>query len=462
MKRILSIALTVMACAAAMAETYVSPTRYDWSNLSNSIVRGASGRYEQARAIFRWLCANIAYDTTYSIHDADTALEQRRGVCQAYCELFYRLAEAQGMRVEIVTGQSKNPDGRVSNDGHAWIFAYTDGNAGILIDPTWGAGSVNGSRFVRNDRPDESWFHVDPHWMIFRHYPDNEVFQLTDRHIDYATFCRLPGLSPRLTDFGYDGRQMLEQSLSSGGRVDMPKCYGKPDIRVVHMPKEGTLRVGADYRFGVRSQAAYEYVVINGNEFFTDWGRSSDGTYAETTFTPGADGRLTIGFRPRGSDGNWTHLVTYTVPAPTAADVRALEQRAPHKSPTLTSLPGYNYKAMNAHGVDWASLLQQVKQQGIRKLPQFYEFGRFNVNSMPMNGRLRPNTTYTFAFSPYEAGDWVIINGEEWLHGWTQDPVSKAWVMTVTTATSGELKLALRPQDCTDNSYTFCVVYDIE
>lgn len=125
--RILIFMITVIALAArAQGPMSVSETKYDWSELAAKIVGDKTAKRDQAYAIYRWLCDNIAYDTSYSIHDADTAIEQKRGVCQAYCEIFYRLAEPLGLEAHIISGFSKD------SDSGAWVMTVQAAPSGTL------------------------------------------------------------------------------------------------------------------------------------------------------------------------------------------------------------------------------------------------------------------------------------------------------------------------------------------
>ena len=146
---------------------------------------------EKARAIYNWICENIAYDTTKQIHDAETCYKTKRGVCQAYCELFCYMAEVTGLTAEIITGITKDAEGKISSDKHSWVFVYTHAYDGIFIDPTWGAGAINEGRFVQGDNRD-TWFNVDPAWMIFSHYPDNNNMQMLDLDVSEEQFKQLP------------------------------------------------------------------------------------------------------------------------------------------------------------------------------------------------------------------------------------------------------------------------------
>lgn len=449
--------LISMNCFAQVPMT-ASETRYDWSGLAEGITRGKTNNYDKAYAIYRWLCDNIAYDTSYSIYDADTAYEQKRGVCQAYSEMFYRLGEAVGIKVDIISGKSKDIDGKIPDDGHAWVFVHTDGNSGILVDATWGAGSVKDGKFTRS-KNDDSWFHVDPAWMIFTHFPDADAYQLLGNKIDYSTFASLPPLQPSLKKFGYKAGNLLSESLS-GKKPDLPICYDFSNIGISKMPLEGTLRVGATYDFIMKPEADYEFSIINGNDFDREW-VVKDG-YHLIKYVPGNTDAVKVGYRKRGSQGNWTSIVSYKVASPSSSDMANLEKMAPHKSPALRNLKNYDTDRLRKRGVDFGKLLAAVKRDNIRQVPLIYDAGDFKLNDVPLNGKLKVGETYQFAFSPYEEGDWVIVNNGKFTHDWKQDPQTRAWVMTVVPEAAGKVVLAFKPQGDTGNSYSYCVEYEAD
>lgn len=159
-----------------------------------NIIGDAQTPINIARRIYDWLCDNIQYDTTKSIHDADTCWRTKKGVCQAYCELFCHIA-GDRLNLEVVGGKCKMPDGNISETSHAWLYVYTDGYKGIFIDPTWGAGGINDGRFVQSVNRD-TWFDVDPAWMIFSHYPENGDMKMLDYDISEEQFKQLPILYP--------------------------------------------------------------------------------------------------------------------------------------------------------------------------------------------------------------------------------------------------------------------------
>lgn len=191
-------------------EAILHESRIDYSKYVHEIVGLAIGIEDKAKAIYQWLCNNIAYDTTYQIHDADRCWKTKRGVCQAYCELFVHLAKQVGITADIISGKSKSPDGKISDKDHAWIFVYTHGYDGIFIDPTWGAGYVQKGIFTAS--PNDTWFKVDPDWLIFTHYADDTDWNSRAKaeNVSYDQFVKLPFIEPQSTP----GKDVLYDELS--------------------------------------------------------------------------------------------------------------------------------------------------------------------------------------------------------------------------------------------------------
>lgn len=457
--------LTLLA-TAPRAAAQMPETRYDWAPLAREIAAGATDPYRQAYAIYRWLCDHIAYDTSYSIYHADACYEQQRGVCQAYCELFCRLAEPLGLRAEIISGRSKNQRGEVDDQGHAWLFVYTDGQAGILVDPTWGAGSVDGTTFVRNDHED-AWFDVDPYWMIFSHLPDAEhtPFQLLPEPVDEAAFRRMPFCHPAYGRFGQSARQLFEACMS-GRMPELPDYYTQhlSQVEVGTLPTDAVLHVGRSYDFAVRRRKPVQLMLNNGSHYYFrsdteaagGWFVSAEG-YDVCRFMPACEGEVTLSVRE--GDG-WSVVVQYRVAAPTAAEIAALEAALPQRSPAWEGVEYFYEERLREHGADIAQVLRAVKAQHIRRLPLLTDRVKFKVDDIPWNGELRAGETYTFTFSPYEGVQWALINEGDWYREWTQDPVTRAWSITVTPKNRGTLVFGAQMEP--NGKYLGCIEYAVK
>ena len=332
----------------------VSPTKYDYTSVARQITEGCATKYDQAKAIYRWLCANISYDTTYSIYTADECWEQRRGVCQAYSELFYRLGEPLGLKVRIISGTSKTEDDPAGS--HAWVFVVTEGRStGILIDPTWGAGTVKGKVFTRNDN-DMSWFDVDPYWMIFTHFPDDDKFQLIDSSISREQFYSLPEIRPIWGEYGAEAREFFSHCMTHND--GMPQIYdtAKGLIEIVSIPMQKTLRIGHTCPFVLKKLAGCEIAVIN-NGIHTDWETSPDGL-CRIIFTPSESGELLLSIRQ--DDGPYWSFLKYDVPDATPTDLAMLRKADPLSMPEISGLANVNIGIMKEIDIDADRLLAET------------------------------------------------------------------------------------------------------
>ncbi|GMU51855.1 MAG: hypothetical protein AMXMBFR33_10010 [Candidatus Xenobia bacterium] len=131
---------------------------------------------ERARAIYRWMTANIAYagreaewraaratrngratlvHDNKKLLDPEKILQTRKTICLGYATLYRALAVESGLRCDLVTGNlTGDPDAR-----HAWNEVRV-GEARLGIDATWGTAEyeewylVPLSRFRKTHTPD--------------------------------------------------------------------------------------------------------------------------------------------------------------------------------------------------------------------------------------------------------------------------------------------------------------------
>jgi len=150
---------------------------------------------ERARAIFRWITDNIAYDPALRDHVSgpETVLKYRRAVCSGYSALFRALAEAAGLEAEVIHGHSKGAGyqagrGMEESFEHAWN-AVRIGDKWGLVDCAWGAGWLDGGgRFV--PRFTSHYFLTPPEIFVDDHFPQDARWQLLDRPISREEYFR--------------------------------------------------------------------------------------------------------------------------------------------------------------------------------------------------------------------------------------------------------------------------------
>lgn len=329
----------------------VSPTKYDWTNAANAIAEGCYMPYDKARAIYIWLSENIEYDTSYTIYDADTAWKKNKGVCQAYCELFYRLGTALGMDVRIISGHGRGcENSRKVIEDHCWIVVNRDpypakptpfpetiiyekgqeeaaniqitkglnrSNA-ILVEPTWGAGVVDNGRFLKSDH-DMSWFDVDPCWMIFTHYPKNPLDQMLDNFVlSTEDYKRLPYLHPSYAEYGFEGNDLLSFFIHARS-LDLPKIYpnyGKY-IEFIDIPIASRLCPNEQYSICVIKKKECHLGIIHGKDIILDDEQESQwrcvGTKWNITFIPKRRGVLTLSIRDNEQETLYHSILEYKI-----------------------------------------------------------------------------------------------------------------------------------------------------
>ncbi len=457
MKKLFTIILLLFAAYQALAQEYRLPeTKYDWSELAGSIVGASSDKHEQSYKIYRWICDNIEYDVNHRIYTADECIEQKKGVCQAYSELFYRLADAVGLESEVVVGYSKNPDGSLDAMGHAWVTAYMEDGSSILIDPTWGAGSIMNGVFLHVEN-DDTWFDVDPEWMIFTHLPSGGEYQKLEDQVDSLTFMDLPYFLPAYEEFGQDGKELLDLSLK-GELPQLPVYYPQflSFVEIGGIPVEKELRIGNYYDFAFRMKTDTEMMIKNGQCSYQEWKEQPD-NHISYRFMPAEAGDLHIGILM--PDGRWQAVVTYTVAEPTAEDIARLEKNDPSRSPLLNSLENYVSEWWLERGVGPEKILEYVRANGAVKLPTIYSQLGYEIVDIPLNGELHVRQPYTFSILPKEGLQWAMLNNNNWFTEWTRDEETGILTITVEPNAKGTLRLIVQTE--LNGPFHYCLEYKV-
>lgn len=329
----------------------VTPTKYDWTNVASVIVNGCYMPYDKAKAIYIWLAEHIEYDTSHTIHDADTAWQKRKGVCQAYCELFYRIGKAAGLDVRIIAGHGRGRENaRKIIEDHCWIVVnknpypptpspfpeaiiYEKGHeesaniqitkglsrsTSILIEPTWGAGVVENNIFVKSNN-DMSWFDVDPCWMIFTHFPNNPLDQLLGNYVlSPEEYKQLPYLHPSYSEYGFECSDLLSYFIHTRSFV-FPKLYPNYGsyIEFVDIPIMSRLEQKEQYSICVIKKKDCHLAIINEKDFILDDEQNSqwryDGQKWSIAFMPKKRGTLVLSIRDAEKETIYHSILEYKI-----------------------------------------------------------------------------------------------------------------------------------------------------
>ncbi len=200
--------------------------RSDLSRLSAYLVKPARNQREKARAIFRWITANIDYDAEhyfrndYTPHNIDAVLGSGKAVCDGYANLFKQLADKVGLESVMVSGFSKgyayHTRGQLGLVDHAWNAVKIDGQW-QLLDSTWGAGYLDGrkKRFVRQFEP--HYFLPAAAAFIFDHFPDDPRWQLLAKPLSKQEFTQLAYVRPAFFKSNLELLSHRQESLQTSG-----------------------------------------------------------------------------------------------------------------------------------------------------------------------------------------------------------------------------------------------------
>jgi hypothetical protein len=162
--------------------------------IANYLTYGLNSDTEKARALYMWLAHNIRYDlkklkSNEVYHSSkeivDEALNDRKGICIHYSELFHEMAAIVGLESYLIDGIVRNEFGGIEELSHAWNGIKIDSSY-YLIDVTWAAGYVSDDQYVHRFRDD--YFLKLPSEFIKDHMPFDPIWQFLTSPVNYDDF----------------------------------------------------------------------------------------------------------------------------------------------------------------------------------------------------------------------------------------------------------------------------------
>ncbi|WP_299120184.1 transglutaminase domain-containing protein [uncultured Winogradskyella sp.] len=175
---------------------------------------------ERFRAIYRWVCNNVANDYNLYLKNKrkrerfkddsikfktwsnnfrktlfKTLLKDQRTICTGYAYLVKELAKLANLDCEIVQGYGRVSTTDIENldlPNHSWN-AIKLKNKWYLCDPTWASGipdpETNRFTFQYND----GFFLANPELFAVNHFPEEAKWWLLDKEIPtFETFLASP------------------------------------------------------------------------------------------------------------------------------------------------------------------------------------------------------------------------------------------------------------------------------
>ncbi|MFH1069849.1 MAG: hypothetical protein V1794_09565 [Candidatus Glassbacteria bacterium] len=240
-------------------------------SLVDYLVRPAHNEVERLRAIFRWITANIVYDsegffaafsTQFETAPTKEKPENKEGAGQAEaagealtpemvlqrrianCDGYSLLMEAMAKRIQQMTdltqrvtslkivkikGFAKGFGYRVGSgfdkSNHAWNAVNINGEW-KMIDCTWGAGHPDErGQFVSEF--EDYYFLTPPAELVYTHYPEDPAWQFIDRKVTKDEFIGLAFLWPAFYKYGMHLNTHPGAIIQTGGEIEI--SIGAPD-----------------------------------------------------------------------------------------------------------------------------------------------------------------------------------------------------------------------------------------
>ena len=274
------------------------------------IIKNSTTKLEKARAIFIWIADNIAYDTSFKVTSYEEGLAKRKGVCQAYSELFKRFGEIAGLEVVVIAGDSKQYYYKRASDldsgGHAWNAFKSDNGQWILLDATWGAGYVNNRKFTK--LLTDYWFNPSPEIYVFSHFPEENRWQLLDKPISRDAFLKIPPITPKFENWGFDAKELLNHFVSST-HSGFPDFFSiNIDWKIIKIPVSAELKRGTPYEFVFEMPETEEIAIfLNDKHFFAE----KNGNRHTINITPDKRGSALVTIKQK--NGQFAGVLKYEV-----------------------------------------------------------------------------------------------------------------------------------------------------
>ena len=195
------------------------PIRYNSpEQLATRITKDFTDDIDRIRALYIWLTHNIQYDLqsyyngqtsvgfSYSSQDdldrklrainehiVKKTLVSKKAVCEGFAQSFKNVSELMDIPCKLIGGFSKGNVGDIgkipNQENHAWN-AVKINNKWYLIDATWGAGYLNGSRWVQHFN--DFYFFTDPDIFALTHLPSESEWLLSKNKVTKKQFYEAP------------------------------------------------------------------------------------------------------------------------------------------------------------------------------------------------------------------------------------------------------------------------------
>ena len=451
MKRII---YTIALLAALVATASFKFKANDYEEATKRITANATTPYEKARAIYAYLADNMEYDVSGTITTADECWDKRTGLCQAYSEVFQRLADHAKLKIRVIHGIAKNFKGSANENGHQWIAVETE-KGEVLCDPVCGSGTVDKGVFNKSHH-DMSWWDVAPEVMAITHFPDNPADQKLKKPVTREQFNAMPIFEPNLLAFGFKPANILNHHLKGG---TLPKFYQKatPYLNIEEFPATDILRVGQTYEIKFTKKSNIN--VLLDPQLSVRSALNKKGNVNVLTFTPLEACELNFVASP--SKGVYIKVATWEVAKATDKDIKNLQSVDPYLSPEWKKINGLQVSRLKQHLLDPNELVNKIAAGEVTSMPVLYTVKKAKIIEMPLTSTLKAGKTYHFAIADPGKDEVVFIVNDR------MSTISSDWKKAKDGSYTRDFVVPMAKrisilEKCDDGQYQPVVDYDVE
>lgn len=205
--------------ADKIAKSTKSKKISDLYSLTLNLTKNLDTEVEKVRAIYIWICHNIANDyRLYTLNDRKRKklkedsirldawnsnfkkilfkklIKKKKTICTGYAYLLKEMCSIIGVEAKMVNGFAKTSTvdlENISEPNHTWNIVKLN-DKWYLCDPTWATGISYPEKNEFIFKYKDVYFLSDPKVFIYDHYPINKDFSLLDEIPTYSEFKEFP------------------------------------------------------------------------------------------------------------------------------------------------------------------------------------------------------------------------------------------------------------------------------
>jgi len=229
--------------ADSIALAYKYASLHNLSRLSYQLTSDLNTDVEKFRAIYKWVCTNVANDYSqysknkrkrYKLKDNTVELngwnasfrktafkklvEDHKATCTGYAYLVKELSKHAKIECEIVNGFARTGNTDIEKmvaPNHSWNAVKLNGKW-YLCDPTWASGIQNPETLQFVFKYNDGFFFTEPKLFAVNHHPEDAKWFLFDKNQpSYQDFIEAPILYGEAYNVlaNHDGPQQMHQDV---------------------------------------------------------------------------------------------------------------------------------------------------------------------------------------------------------------------------------------------------------